>query len=275
MKKMLRFLLIALTVCCFVGCDDTTDNNTTENTTNVVAKTNSTNRIAVICYLTKVDPKYYDGWNGDCPGTDVDAKTFASMCQSKGIPYVMLANSQCTATNIYQNVSRAYQKLDTSKDNLFIFFYSGHGGQAYATEGSEKDGLDETLCFWDGQFRDNYVWNVMCRAKPTTRIWFVTDCCNSGTNYQLPYVFGRNVPNLPTPRGTTPNMIHYGGCNDGESSYGSSYGGVFTSYLKDVYTNGITYKNLFTITKTKMKRETQVPTYATTGKSFENLPAFE
>jgi hypothetical protein len=41
-----------------------------------------------------------------------------------------------------------------------VFFVSGHGGQVKDTDGDEEDGLDETLCLWDGQCADDFLRSV-------------------------------------------------------------------------------------------------------------------
>ena len=85
---------------------------------------------------------------------------------------------------------------------MFIFFYSGHGGQVYNP--NETDGCDETLCFWDGQFIDDRVWELLRKMPQEMRCFMVTDCCNSGSNYQLPY-----VKKVPYNLGSTKESIDY------------------------------------------------------------------
>jgi hypothetical protein len=235
-------------------------------------KTNGVHRkIALICSLTKVDKKAYDGWDGYCPGTDVDARNFANMCSKNNIPYIKIENEQCTGNNIIQLWKTCIESLDKN-NGLFIFFYSGHGGQVYSS--TEKDRLDETLCLWDGQMRDDTVWQLLNIVPKTCRIFMVTDCCNSGTNFQLPFNLGRTSKKLAS-RSQEPNMLHYGGCGDSESSYGSSIGGVFTNYLKRNYNENYSYLEWFTVTIEQMKKEKQKPTFAETGISFKDTKIFE
>lgn len=267
MRKILSITLLTLSLI-ICGCKDVetnistiTDNSRT-NTTNVT-------KIALICSLTKVDKNAYDGWDGDCPGTDVDANIFAKLCADNGIPYIKLENSQCTAQNVVDKWYDCLSKLDPK--GLFIFFYSGHGGQVYSE--TENDGLDETLCFWDGQFIDDNVWFLLNKVPKTARIFMVTDCCNSGTNYRLPYNLGNSKKKA---RGIAePNLLHYGGCNDSESSYGSNRGGVFTAALKACYDKNISYYEWFNKSKNKMSGSQQKPTFAETGKSFKTTKIFQ
>lgn len=270
--KKLMILVCSIISISFTGCinDSGCDNCTFSTGT---AKTNITNKIALICSLTKVNPKAYGGWDGACPGTDIDAKNFAELCAKNNIPYIKLENSQCTNQHIKDMWKKCISKLDT-KDGLFIFFYSGHGGQVYSS--TEKDGLDETLCFWDGEMVDDTVWKLLNSVPKTCRIFMVTDCCNSGSNFQLPYNLERSKKKLKIfSRSGEPNMVHFGGCNDGESSYGSNYGGTFTLNLKKYYNPSLTYKQWFDKVLSVMKNSQQVPTFAETGKSFKNTKIFK
>ena len=234
-------------------------------------KSNYVKKIALVCSLTKVDPKAYDGWNGDCPGTDIDANIFVNFLKQYNIPYIKLENEQCTLKNVAQNWYKCISMLDP-KDGLFIFFYSGHGGQIYSA--TEPDGADETLCLWDGQMLDDNVWYYLNLIPKTCRIFMVTDCCNSGSNYRLPpYNLVREK--RKTARGLEPNLLHYGGCNDGESSYGSSMGGVFTAYLKKTFDTNKTYAGWFNDALNYMNKNQQKPTFAETGTSFKNKKIFE
>lgn len=269
MKNILYPVLLA---CLFFisGCIDT-NNTLTTNNDDTLTKSNLLKRVALICNLTKVDPKAYDGWDGDCPGTDVDANIFAKFCKDNDIPYIKLENSECTSKSITENWKKCISKLDPD-DGLFIFFYSGHGGQVYSNDPTEEDHLDETLCFWDGQFIDDKVWALINLQPKTTRCFFVTDCCNSQSNYRLPFNLGKSKRK---PRGQEPNMIHFGGCEDGESSYGSNRGGEFTLALRSVYSTELTYKQWFEKARARVPKTTQIPQKAVTGKSFENTKIFK
>jgi len=265
MKKCFLVSILAGLVC---GCDpqDNIDYSDIIKTNNVTYA-----KIALICNLTKVDPKAYDGWDGDCPGTDVDANIFTKMCQDYNIPYIKLENNKCTIDNIVLNWKKCIAQLNPT-NGLFIFFYSGHGGQYYSQ--TETDGLDETLCFWDGQFLDDNVWILLNLQPKTTRCFMVTDCCNSGTNYRLPFDMKKSMKKLPA-RGAEPNLLHIGGCSDGESSFGSPRGGFLTGHLKSNFNKNISYVEWFDNTKKSMKGSGQTPTFAETGNSFKTEKIFE
>lgn len=226
---------------------------------------------AVICGLTRVDPSAYNGWSGDCPGCDVDAQAFAIACQSEGVPYELLLNKQASFSSILLSAKRALLQLNPG--DLLIFYISGHGGQnTINVDASETDGKNETICLFDGQLVDNKVWKLCQKAaEHGVKLWLITDTCNSGTNYRGPHNY---VSALAARSGSEPNLLHWGGCADGKSSFGSAQGGTFTTALVDAYKHGQSYSDWFSGIRRRMPI-TQHPTSEQTGLDFQSLPAFQ
>lgn len=219
---------------------------------------------AVICGLTAVDPVKYGGWKGECPGCDVDAQAFAIACQSEGVPYELLLNRQANYIGIVASAKRACATL--SAGDLLVLYISGHGGQVADTTGDEDDGKDETLCLWDGQLSDDALWQLLAQVPKGVRVWMITDTCNSGTNYRAPHRYRARIADGPT-------LLHWGGCADGKSSFGSAQGGTFTTALVDSYRTGQSYADWFVSAKRRMPF-TQRPTCEFTGSDFQFLPSF-
>lgn len=219
---------------------------------------------AVICGLTRVDPKCYGGWAGECPGCDVDAQTWALACRSDGVPYELLLNEKANYLGIVASAKRAVSTL--SAGDLLILYISGHGGQVDDASGDEADGKDETLCLYDGQLSDDSLWQLLAQVPKGIRVWMITDTCNSGTNYRAPHSY-RSAADIG------PVLLHWGGCADGKSSFGSAQGGTFTTALIDSYKNGQSYADWFAAARRRMPF-TQRPTCETNGEDFTGLPAF-
>lgn len=233
---------------------------------------------AVVCGLARVDPAAYRGWKGDCPGSDVDAQVFAAACESNGVGYELLLNAGCTAANIERAARAATARM--APGGVLILYLSGHGGQQAASGPEpEADGKDETLCLWDGPLTDNAVWRLLCQVPPGIRIWMVTDTCHSGTNYRgvhdyagsIKARFGGDV-NLYSTYG--PWLLHWGGCADGQYSYGTAQGGTFTTALVDAYAHGQSYADWFAAAQ-RLMPASQRPTCETVGFDFRVMPAFE
>lgn len=265
----MRILFTVLTLCAvFSGCHTTPEY--CDNCVDKVWPPKSTDRVGVIVACTKVDPKAYNGWNGACPGCDVDANFVASQMVKEQIPYALLFNQKATSENVISTARQATQSL---KDGGLLFLYfSGHGGQlTQAQAGNETDGKDETICLYDGQLRDDIVWRLLTSIDPSRniKVFMVTDCCNSGSNFRTPHNYARSLPrsylNIPTPKGprAIPNLCHWGGCGDSESSYGSAYGGSFTMTWKKALAKGLTYRQTQSFISSNISG--QRPVYATLG----------
>lgn len=226
---------------------------------------------AVICGLTKVDPAKYSGWSGACPGCDVDAQTFALACQADGVPYELLLNEKATYMGIVASARRAAGALQAG--DLLILYISGHGGQqSDASDASEVDGKSETLCLYDGPLTDNLVWMWLQELKKKDiRVWMISDTCHSGTNYRSPHNYSAALRSRSG--ADDPVLLHWGGCADGKSSFGSAQGGTFTTALVDAYKQGQSYAAWFEGASRRMPL-TQRPTCEWTGVDFRALPAF-
>jgi len=224
-------------------------------------RTNQPIRRAVIAGLTYVDREAYNGWSGACPGCDVDVHRFAAICQQQGIVVAKLLNDQVTRANCV--ASARYAAKGMSTNDLLILYYSGHGGQLYDWSGDEEDNKDETLCLYDGELDDDTIGKLLNEVPAGVRVWFITDSCNSGTNYRARRSIHRAVS-----RDFKGALIHYGGCADGESSYGSVTGGVFTETMENTLDNlnrPVSYIEFFTLVKERMPRN-QVPAISEYGK---------
>lgn len=224
-----------------------------------------TRAAAVVAGLTRVDPSRYGGWRGACPGSDVDAAIFTMFCETEGVPCEVLLNEQATRRGVARAVRKAVSGLPPG--GLLILYYSGHGGQSPGGGPEEADGLDETLCLYDGHLVDDAVWNVLCQIPAGVRVWMITDSCNSGTNYRSPRSYGGAARDIGV------RLLHWGGCGDGQYSYGSPQGGHFTTALVDAWQPGLTYEEWFRAAQ-RLTPATQVPTCEVVGAFPTRLKAF-
>ena len=197
--------------------------------------------------LTLVDPDSYGGWDGDCPGADLDARFAAMRFRLAGHRTTFGLNSTCT----YDRAEQVFAKVlrTASLESTACLFFSGHGGQVPGISRDEKDRKDETLCLWDGELIDDTIglW-LATYTPPGGRVFFVSDCCNAGTNFRA-----RRIALRPKPftlsktlgvRGFKGQLIHWGGCRDGASSYGGPDGGTFTLAWGRA-ASGRSYRNTF------------------------------
>lgn len=149
-----------------------------------------------------------------------------------------------------------------SGDTLF-FHYSGHGAHITDRNRDETDGRDEVLCPLDfetkGVISDDWLFtNMISKVVKGCQLWGFTDCCHSGTMFDLKYNLksnckykkGGNVKNisyvasdwtnefsLSTERNTDVpgNVCLFTGCEDTQTSadafINSKHQGAFTNCL--------------------------------------------
>jgi hypothetical protein len=123
----------------------------------------------------------YGGRTNNLPMTDQDAtRLFESMRQS-GVLHpssVVLTNGQATREAVQAAFRRIAQQA--GPDDLFLFFFSGHGDQIRAVEGaSEVDGLSETIELRDAAMTDQEMVRLFGQLR-TRMSMLVLDSCFSG-----------------------------------------------------------------------------------------------
>lgn len=196
-------------------------------------------KLALCVGATQLNPAAYGGWPGTCPGCDRDcmdvsviahtASKFRSTAFAANFDGVeTLINARATRAN----VASAFRSFaaDLRNGDLLLVFFSGHGGQLPDRDGDEADGLDETLCLYDGEVVDDTVAEFFGTLRRGVASLFVTDSCNSGTNFKGRRGKPSPVAIGPITRGAVRGpLLHLGGCTDGRFSYGDEDGGMMTT----------------------------------------------
>lgn len=242
-------------------------------------------KMAILVGLTRVDPEAYQGWDGDCPGCDLDVMNMHRAFHESGRSSAVLLNEFATVGKL-ENLFVA-QYINLKRDDFLMLFFSGHGGQQPDRNNDEADGKDETLCMYNGELVDDQIGDMLSMIPEGVRVLMITDSCNSGTNFRAR---GRNIEKsspVSVGRVITPRfkakLIHFGGCADGRSSYGGDEGGVFTNALMKVrrewdaanageLTNQIWFANAG-----RLMPRNQIPVYAEYGDvgDFRNMKILE
>lgn len=220
--------------------------------------------------LTNVDPSAYGGWGGDCPGCDLDASRMSRKLIDHDVFSVEYYNQAATKSSVIWNMIRTAQEL--SPGDIMLVFISCHGGQEPDLDGDEEDGFDETICLWDGQLLDDDIRDAINEVPKGVNVFFITDTCNSGTNYRLrPRSIRSALPVV-----FTGSVIHFGGCEDGQSSYGDDDGGIFTNALLKTFKPELSPRDWFRAAEKLMPRK-QKPVYEEFGfvtDEFTKAPMF-
>ena len=258
----------------------------------------NTNGVSYLCVGMEKSARF-----GDCPGCEVDAKRLDALMKEKyGYDGEILISSQATKSAVVQRLRAGVER--TREDGLFLFFYSGHGGQENLG-GKEPDGADrqdEYLCLYDSHMLDDEIWDIVSRCRGRVFLYF--DACHSATMYRSVVCDVARSPEVAEamalstnamvkssgftfkPRGLTtaramsfeedprsePRLLCWSGCRESEYSFGSSRGGMLTSALVGSWKKGCSYDYLWEEASTKVRRSQpgQNPVQTRIGLGFES-----
>jgi len=156
-----------------------------------------------------------------------------------------------TKSVILEELDNVVNKINNGECDEFWFHYSGHGYYTKDHSGDEIDGRDEVLIpldYEDGNVISDDELNQLFLKKITNKnckIFCLIDCCHSGTQFDLPYLFTnkkRVVLNNNTDIKCKVALIS--GCLDSEVSYdvynannNNQYSGAMTSSLINALNN--------------------------------------
>lgn len=202
-------------------------------------------KVAVIIGLTRVDPERYDGWDGACPGCDVDARRLRSFYEARGVEVpAFLLNEAATIANVEAAILAAGRGLNPDTD-LLIIENSSHGGRERDLNGDEADGMDETICLYDGQWTDDRVAMTLAKLPVGLRVLIGSDSCHSGTNTRSGPRFPKRIHRRSGIVAAAVRLVHFAGCSDSKFSYGSATGGEWTRARVAAYRDGMSYREWF------------------------------
>ena len=217
--------------------------------------------------LNYVDPKHYQGWDGELNACIADAKDMRALAKKKGFTgNTLLLDGQATAEAVMAAIQDAGKKL--VKGDMLFLTYSGHGGQVRDTNSDEKDNdrMDETWVLFDRQLVDDELYNLWAKLKAGVRILVLSDSCHSGTVVRdippflgvgprpraMPRTVGVAVEKANSAlyksiqknnRGTekikvAASVLLISGCMDNQTSMDGDKNGAFTGTLKKVWNGG-------------------------------------
>ena len=211
---------------------------------------------------------------GSCAGSTKDSNVMLGLIkQYVADDHIIKFNDKQGTVNAVRKALEE-QIAKVPEDGLFIFTYSGHGGQYNKSSSAqnETDNQDEFLCLYDGGLIDNDLWEIFSKCKG--RAVCIYDCCHSGTMYRLPHEQeeGDEVEDrLPLERPffakyenvrAGVKMLVISGCGEETVSWGDSVnGGVLTSAMKKYFNKCLNYKEWWKKFKddSSFKKVKQVP----------------
>ena len=129
--------------------------------------------------LNFVDPKHYQGWDGELAACEADAEDMAAVCKANGFEPQSLITKKATRKAVKDALTKLSKTLVAG--DILMLSYSGHGGQLPDKNGDEKDDMDETWCLWDGELSDDELYMLYGKFQEGVRILIFSYSCHSGT----------------------------------------------------------------------------------------------
>jgi hypothetical protein len=250
-------------------------------------------KFALLVGLESVDPVAYAGWNGKagCAGCELDVSNVKKILMAKQLAekdIVRLKTQEATAEKVIQALTAA--ALRCKAGDLFVFYYSGHGGQVPDKNNDESDGKDETLVCYNRELVDDELGEIWPLFAKDVRIVMISDSCNSGSNFRAgppkPFALSKPIKSLAqtkNPADMKAMLIHLAACRDGSTSEGYESGGAFTEAFCNVVSQFQgTYAELqeaiLEKTKNKVTQQAEYAEYGPTNsaafKKFAANPIF-
>lgn len=240
----------------------------------------------------------YSSRFGGCAGCELDSKRLTSLMKDEfGYQGVTLVSGKATKAAVVGKLTEGIE--NTPEDGLFIFMYSGHGGQE-SLGGKEPDGADrkdEYLCLYDTHMLDDEIWEIVSRCRGRVLLYF--DACHSATMYRSvaselnvegsggkpaakalggdlvkssgftfrPERFVKARPMSSDAKNAVPRILCWSGCKEAEYSYGGSNGGVMTCNIIRNWKEGMSYSLLWgrVVQGVKSEQPTQNPVQTIVG----------
>lgn len=160
--------------------------------------------------------------SNDLPHCADDAREMQRAFVNAGVMHpndaMVLTDSEVTVARVQAAIRAMNARADG--DDLFVFFFSGHGNQTPARMGGEPDGMDEEINFVDGAILDD-TFAQMLRGGRGRDLVALDTCYSGGFAHDLAQV---------------PNTISFNASNEHQLSYVApefNDGGYLSHYMKE------------------------------------------
>ncbi len=109
---------------------------------------------------------------------EFDAVDYAEIAKSRNFEVKTLLTKEATRTNVIDEISKA---ANSSKaGDMFMLSYSGHGGWLTDLNDDEEDGMDETMCLYDGHLIDDELNALFAKFGEGVRVLYSDSCHSDG-----------------------------------------------------------------------------------------------
>lgn len=156
-----------------------------------------------------------------------------------------LCNKKATRENIENSLLRLVKFSHLYHRSEIWVSYSGHGTSVPCAQ--ERDGCSEVICPSDyqkhGLIADTWLQRYfVSKLHPSTKVFVLMDCCNSGTNLNLPYiyeyedVYSSHIDYTTEELKELCTIVKMSGCRDDQTS--ADYFESFENEFQGALTNG-------------------------------------
>lgn len=122
----------------------------------------------------------YGGSTSNLPYTDEDAINLEDELRRQGVlnpESVLLVNAQATRASVTAAIQRV--AAQAGPEDVFLFFFSGHGVQHASSSDRELDGQSEHIVLRDGEISDVELGRMLANVRARLSL-VVLDACFSG-----------------------------------------------------------------------------------------------
>eukprot|EP00933_Yihiella_yeosuensis_P010133 TRINITY_DN11640_c0_g1_i4.p1 TRINITY_DN11640_c0_g1~~TRINITY_DN11640_c0_g1_i4.p1 ORF type:complete len:398 (-),score=78.61 TRINITY_DN11640_c0_g1_i4:248-1288(-) len=159
--------------------------------------------------------------------TEAGGELMKSILADCGVEDVTeISRQQCTPEAVNSAIYQVGQRCD--ENDIFVFYYTGHGDKLPDRTGDEADGFDEAICTVRGGMCTQQTWlrdddfsNYITSYVKAKHIIVLMDCCHSGT-----------VCDMAKKQWRHKNAMSISGCADSEVSAGTGQGGLLSHSLR-------------------------------------------
>lgn len=235
------------------GCIESNSSSTTINNSSNTNNNNNSKTLRALCMGLN-----YKGSLNSLSGCENDREEMVKFLRKLGFRNSNITtigddkNIKPTKKNILDQIKKI---LVSSRANDVVFItYSGHGSFLRDTSNDEYDGKDEYLVGYKESTRqferivDDEIKQILDdNLKPGVKVFFVIDCCNSGTiidlKYNYLYTDANNAQSFENSKQskTRSQVIALTACMDKQLAYESQFNnkveGVFTKCFIEAYTS--------------------------------------
>jgi hypothetical protein len=194
----------------------------------------------------------YAGEGSDLGGIERDTGKMKRLFEDWGFEVKVLYDKN--SMQIIDYLDKYGDKLNSN--DLFAFYYSGHGSHVPDVSGDESDGEDETLVLSDGRenthLLDDILYAKFNAIKAKKMIFF--DSCHSGTVFRS--INGKSQPKTISPKDVKKSFskglsidtksvsmrqdsdfIVFSSSQDNEESLATPTGSLFTNSIYEVFSD--------------------------------------